>query len=276
MNDPDRDKFYSSTSDDADDGDDYELEPPDADVLAGEERRAREAIEDTRAAIDIDEIYRDADRQRSTEILESWARDFRFRFQVKHLLIATAVLAIVLTLYKLEMLGTAVVLLVMISVAGLYFYLQWQEKKAQDEANRRRQELYARRRAQFKRMKGEATDDDESDSAGEAEIPKAPEPLPSEVDQAWQQAMAEEKFRFRFSLAELMIAMTTAAVIFGLVQILGGEVAATMLGFIALFGLVIHALGVEPPSVVVLGWWMILALYVLLSIGVAVWSSFAG
>ena len=51
--------------------------------------------------------------------------------------------------------------------------------------------------------------------------------------------------------------------------------AATMLGFVALFGLVIHALGVEPPDVVVLGWWMILVLYVLLSIAVAVWSSFA-
>jgi hypothetical protein len=275
MDDRDREKLDSSMSDDADDGGDYELEPPDADVLAGEERRAREAIEETRAAIDIDEIYRDADRERSSEILEGWARDFRFRFQVKHLLIATAVLSIVLTLYKLEMLGTAVVLLVMISVAGLYFYLQWQEKKAQDEANHRREAVYARRRAQFKRMTGEAADDDASESGVEKAIPKAAEPLPSAVDEAWQQAMAEEKFRFRFSLAELMFAMTTAAIIFGLVQILGGEVAATMLGFIALFGLVIHALGVEPPGVVVLGWWMILALYVLLSIGVAVWSSFA-
>jgi hypothetical protein len=273
MDDRDRDKFYSATDDDADDGGDYELEPPDADVLAGEERRAREAIEETRMAIDIDEIYRDVDRQRSNEILESWVRDFRFRFQVKHLLMATAVLAIVLTLYKLEMLGTAVVLLIMVSVAGLYFYLQWQEKKAQDEANRRRQALYARRRAHFKKMTGEAADDEQPPV--EEEMPKVPLPLPSEVDQTWQEAMAREKFRFRFSMSELMIAMTIAAVIFGLVQILGGEVAATMLGFIALFGLVVHALGLEPPGVVVLGWWLILALYVLLSIAVAVWSSFA-
>ena len=69
-------------------------------------------------------------------------------------------LAIVLTLYKLEMLGTAVVLLVMISVAGVYFYLQWQEKKAQDEANRRRQEMYARRRAHFKKVHGGETADE--------------------------------------------------------------------------------------------------------------------
>jgi hypothetical protein len=269
----DRDKFYSSTADDSDDGGDYELEPPDADVLAGEERRAQQAIEETQLSIDIDEIYRDVGQQRSSEILENWVRGFRFRFQVKHLLIATAVLAIMLTLYKLELLGTAVVLLVMISVAGVFLYLQWQEKKAHDEAARRREQLYARRRAHHKKVHrgGEADDAATIDD----DMPKVPEPPPSEVDQAWQQAVEREKFRFRFSLSELMIAMTAAAIIFGLVQILGGEVAATMLGFVALFGLVIHAIGVEPPDVVVLGWWMILALYVLLSIGVAVWTSFA-
>jgi hypothetical protein len=133
--------------------------------------------------------------------------------------------------------------------------------------------LYARRRAHFKKQHGGATDDSEVGTLDD--IPKAPEPLPSATDQAWQAALARERFRFRFSLAELMIAMTTAAVIFGLVQILGGEVAATMLGFIALAGLLVHALGYEPPDVVVLGWWMILALYVLLSIAVALWTSLA-
>ena len=39
MDDRERDKFYSSASDDADDGDEYEVEPPDAHVLADEERR---------------------------------------------------------------------------------------------------------------------------------------------------------------------------------------------------------------------------------------------
>ena len=40
-------------------------------------------------------------------------------------------------------------------------------------------------------------------------------------------------------------------------------------------GLVVHALGFDPPAVVILGWWLILVLYVLLSIGAALWSSFA-
>ena len=88
--------------------------------------------------------------------------------------------------------------------------------------------------------------------------------------------MAKEKLRIRFSLREMMLAMTTAAVVFGLVRALGGaDIAATLLGFLALIGLAVHALGFEPPGVVVLGWWVILVLYVALSIVAAMWSAFA-
>ena len=74
-------------------------------------------------------------------------------------------------------------------------------------------------------------------------------PLPNETDQAWQDAMAREKFRFRFSLRELLTAMTAAAVIFGLVRLLGGmDNTAILLGFVALGGLVISALGFDPPE----------------------------
>jgi hypothetical protein len=74
----------------------------------------------------------------------------------------------------------------------------------------------------------------------------------------------------------MMAAMTTAALIFGLVRVLGGaENAATVLGFIALLGLFVHGVGFRPPSVMVLGWWLILVLYVLLSIFAAVFSAFA-
>jgi hypothetical protein len=273
----DRDEFYLSKADaEDDDGDDYELEPPDAEVVAAEERRGREAIDASRTTIDIDEIYRDAGRQRADEILESWFKDFkfRFRFQVKHLLIATAVLAIVLTLARLQMLGTVAVLLVMFSVAGLFFYLQWQEKKAEDEATRRRHEMYERRRAHFENMKSGRTDAAETRVAADSEgITSA---RPGAADAAWEEAVSREPFRFRFSLAELMIAMTTAAVVLGLLYLLGTPSnTATLLGFVALVGLVVHALGFEPPSIVVLGWWLILVLYVLLSILAAVFPAMA-
>lgn len=271
MDSRDRDKFYTHTPED-DDGDEYELEPPDEHVIAAEKQRTKEAIEATQGSIDIDEIYRDAAKDRSSEILESWFRDFKFgfRFQVKHLLIATAVLAIVLALAKLKMLGTTAVMLVMLGVGGLYFYLQWQEKKAQDEATRRRHEMYARRRAhiqQSMRTSGPV--------AGDSVAPVA-RTQSTAAESGEPETDARPKFRLRFSMAELLIAMTTAAVIFGLVQILGGASnTATLLGFLALIGLVIHALGFEPPGVVVLGWWFILVLYVVLSIAAALWSGIA-
>jgi hypothetical protein len=274
MNSRDRDEFYLSKPDAAeDDGDDYELEPPDAEVLAAEERRGREAIDATHATIDIDEIYRDAGRQRADEILENWFKDFRFRFrfQVKHLLIATAVLAIVLTLAKLQMLGTVAVLLVMFSVAGLFFYLQWQEKKAEDEATRRRHEMYERRRAHFEAVqKGTTGHPATSAKAGPLRTDRAP----AATDAEWEEAISREPFRFRFSMAEMLMAMTTAAVVLGLAYLLGTPSnTATLLGFVALVGLVVHALGFEPPSIVVLGWWLILVLYVMLSIMAAVFPA---
>jgi hypothetical protein len=271
MNPSERNDFYLSKPKGADEGDDYELEPPDADVIAGEERRAQEVIEASQATIDIDEIYRDAARQRSDEILENWFRDgkFRFRFQVKHLLIATAVLAIVLTLAKWQVLGTVAVITVMLSVAAVYFYFQWQERKAEDQAARRREEMYARRRAQMHKVAG-------GGPAAPAAAAARTDPTPAIDDDVWQEARTSEKFRFQFSVGQMMAAMTTAALIFGLVRLLGGaENAATVLGFIALLGLFVQGVGFRPPSVVVLGWWLILVLYVLLSIFAAVYRGFA-
>jgi hypothetical protein len=103
----------------------------------------------------------------------------------------------------------------------------------------------------------------------------APSP-PSKLDEIWQEATAGEPVWFRFSLRELIIAMTTAAVILGMMRLLGGPAStATVLGFVALIGLIIHALGFEPPQLVILGWWFILVMYVLLSIFAAVWSGLA-
>jgi hypothetical protein len=161
----------------------------------------------------------------------------------------------------------------MVSVAGLYLYLQWQEKKQRDEADRRRQEMYARRRAPLEKQGGPATD---SGDDVKSEPITAPPALPNETDQVWQESMAQEKLRIHFSLREMMLAMTAAAMILGLVHALGGAAnAATLLGFVALIGLVVHALGFEPPEIFVLGWWLMLVLYVLLSLFAALRSGFS-
>ncbi len=132
MDDPERDKFYSPPDQPSDD-EELELEPPDESIA---ERKKQAALDAIRSSIDIDEIYREADRNRGSEILENWARNFRFRFQVKHLLIATAVLAIVLTLIKLKLFWTTLIVSIMLSVASLYAYLKWEERKHEAEAAR--------------------------------------------------------------------------------------------------------------------------------------------
>jgi hypothetical protein len=277
MDNRDRDKFYSSSNaDDDDDGEDYELEPPDASVLAAEEQRAKDVIEASQATVDIDEIYRDAGRQRSEEIVENWMRDLKqgFRFQVKHLLFVTAALAIVLTLAQWLGFGAVVVLLVMFSVGGVYFYLQWQEKKAQDDAHQRRQEMFNRQRAHFEKTSGRSAANDVDEFVTSASASGAATQSMYD-DPILQETTTRPSFSFQFSMSQLMIAITVAAVIFGLVHLSGASNAATLLGFVALIGLIVHALGFDPPAVVVLGWWLILVLYVMLSIAAALWSSFA-
>ena len=114
----DRDKFYASGEDD---DAEYELEEPDPALKAADERRKAEAMAALNRSIDIDEVYREHESSRSSEILHDWVKSVRggFRFQVKHLLIATAVVAIAMTLWTLNVLGTALVLLLMFGIRAI-------------------------------------------------------------------------------------------------------------------------------------------------------------
>jgi len=269
MDDPERDKFYSvpETPSDVEDDEELELEPPDESVDEHQRQAVRQAMH---SRIDIDEIYREADRDRGGEILENWVRNFRFQFQIKHLLIATAALAIVLTLVKLHLFWATLVVSVMLFVAGLYAYLRWEDSKHQAEVARKREALYARRRAQLAaQMSGQAPDATEP-----ALLDDVPQPSDA-TDAMWQASVKKEAFhfRFRFSLRELLMLMTAAAVTFGLIRILGGPAATeSVLGLVALAGLIVFACGYEPPQNVVLGWWLILAMYVFISILTFVWG----
>ena len=260
----DRDKLYAA---DAEDDDfEYELEPPDPTVLDAEKRRAAEVVDSVRKSIDIDQIYRDIEN-RDTEVLDEWlsrARGYRFQFQIKHLLILTAIVAVLLTLRHLGVsLITFFVVSGMLLVGGITLYLQWQEKKRLEAADRRRQKMYAERRAAL-------------DAARHA--PGAPVPAVETLSPIEEVGpVARPVYRFRFSLAQFMIAITCAALILGFVTMLGGPSnAATLCGFIALVGLVVHVLGYEPPEVVAFVWWVMLLMYVGLSITAAFWASISG
>ena len=242
-----------------DDEGDYELEPPDTSIIAAEARRGKESIEASRAAIDIDEIYREADRDLGSEMVAKWFKGYRFQFQVKHILIATALLAVALTLWKLQVLGRTLWILFMLGVASFYMYLQWQESKHQREAQERRERMYARRRAMQARQHGQPVDVDEpfDEPSGTQGVVVA-----SEIS---GKPSARPPLRFQFSLKQLLVTMTVAAVIFGAVNLLGGDRTATLLGFVAIVGLVVYAIGVNTPELIVLGWWLILVLYVLIT-----------
>lgn len=267
MDQHDRDKFYSDPVQPSDD-DEYELEAPDPVVEENRRKSVRASIDPT---IDIDEIYREADRDRGTEIIENWVSNFRYQYRHEHILIGTALLAIVVALAKLQILWTAILLLFVGVIFGLYSYLQWQERKQQEEADRKREIVYAKRRAKLaSRASGHAV--------GTPEIPGEEEEedieQPAETSEPTAAAVAKPPFQFQFSVAELATTLTVAAVLLGFTQLAGGaNFTATIFGAIALIGLVVFATRYSPPQVVLLGWWMILLLYVFTTLLAAAWRS---
>jgi hypothetical protein len=266
MDERERDKFYSPP-DPTDDDEEYELEPLDPAIASAEKRHAEQVAEQVRASIDIDEVYREADRSRGTEIIENWARNFHYRFHIKHVLFATAAVVIAIAAAKLGYLVPAVMILIIGSIAGLYLYLNWEERKQQAEADAKREELFAKRREQLQSI-GKAPAGAEPQLSNEPDTSAAMPPDPAA--DMWTEAPEPEPFRIRFSVRSLLIAMTVAAVGLGLISVLGAGPMATILGLIAVAGLVVHALGFEPSQPVIFGWWFILLLYVLLTIAGAV------
>jgi hypothetical protein len=245
--------------------DDYELEieAPDETIEA---KRRQTILESQEARIDIEEIYRDAERDRGGEILENWVRNFKFRFGLRELLIATAMLALAVALVQLQLFWTAAIVLFGLSVASLYFYLTLQERKHQEEVARKRDEIYAQRREKLK-------------ARAPGHIEPVRDTAPVEITPEVSQAMSEissviepppverEPLRFQFSMRELAIAITVSAILLGLVRFVGGPtIAATLFGGVAIAGLVAFVTRIDPPRIVLFGWWVILLMYVLLTL----------
>ena len=252
-----------------DDDEEYELEPLDPAIVAAEQRRAQEVAQRARVPIDIDAVYEEAEHNRGAEIVEGWLRNFKYRFHIKHVVMGTALLAIVVAIASAGYLVPAITVFVLGSLLSIFFYMGWEDRKHQQVADQKREEIYAQRRKR-------ALSATSFSEATETAPPPLPEPAPviaAAAEPATEPA-PPEPFRIQFSLRSMIIAMTIAALTFGMIHALGGPgQTATILGLIAVAGLVIHALGFEPPQSVILGWWFILALYVLLTIAGAVWSS---
>jgi len=260
----DRESFYNSADDDrldggADDGDEYELEPVDPEILESQRRRAQSEVIAAETALDIDKIYADRD---SMEHLEGFAKDFRFQFQVKHMLLATAGLAILLSLGKLFGNFGAFLLVTLSLLAAAHGYLGWKDRKRLARIQEKRDLLVALNR---EKRDSNLTPEQARDRLAELDARHAGE---ASVERLLPQPSGKP-LRIAYSMKEVMIATTVAALTLGLLKALGWgiglELATGGLGLLAVAGLVVFAIGVEIPPLLVLGWWVTLLLYILMS-----------
>jgi hypothetical protein len=140
----DRQTFYRGQDPEADDEDEYELEPPDEEIIAGAKRRADEAIAEASKTVDINELYRDHDDTAIND-LQDYLKDFKFQFGVKHLLWAMTALAVVFVLGQYVFgYGALFVILTFLALAGAYGWITWKEKIRYQEWEAKRDELYRR------------------------------------------------------------------------------------------------------------------------------------
>jgi hypothetical protein len=219
-----------------DDDDDYELElePVDPEILRLERERAQLRTESAVKRIDINEVYGDTSQYSDLEVDLSGLRQFRFTTQ--HLLILTAVLALVLTLYQLTGGVKTVVSVAAVLLAGGWWWASRLERQQEAERERRRAEFH-----------GEQVAPLDDDALGSERAPRS-------------------SFKFAFSTKELLLTTTAAAVTVALLRWIGPEALSMTLGFVALGGLAAYAIGFDPPRQVVLGWWILLVMY--LAVGV--------
>jgi hypothetical protein len=231
---------HNPPTDDGDDGE-YELEPIDPDILEHERQRGEQKSHEAEAAVDVDQVYRETESDDPI----TWDDLRGFRFTIRHLMIGTAVVAIVLTLQELTGCSGLFIAFV-IALAGGWFFVLRKERGIHRERERRLQEL---------------------------KHPTAGQPI---VEAERPVVNATPPFHFSFSLKQVFAALTIAAVTLGLIEVTGEtETAAVLLGTIALLGLLVHLFGFEPAPVVVLGWWLLLVLYIAVSLWAILSPTFA-
>jgi hypothetical protein len=253
--DVDRDALYSSDAIEPDDAH-YELEPPDPDVLSSEQRMAAERIAAAARSIDADELLREDVRRLDIEVVDDWMRTLRFQFQIKHMLWATAFVALLVAVGNYSW-WSSILLGVLITVGGMLTFLSWKEKEHEAVVAERRRQLYAKRDTP-----AGATADAAPSDATPAEAAQSPEPA---APRSPQPPLVQQLLSF-CTPRELLVASIVAVVLLALVgSLLGVATMASCLGILALVGVAIQAVGVEMPRIVTLSWWLMLVLYILLS-----------
>ncbi len=216
--------------DEDDDDFELELEPVDPEILAVERARAKQKTDEASAKVDVDDILREkADEE---DYYVDWGVIKKYRFSTRHLLILTAVMAVVLTMFKL-LHGCSALFIILCVALGIGWYFVLRAERRRTAERQRIREALAR---------GVGPEAVRAESQIEAPPPRV---APA----------------FSYSLKELLIAMGAAAVMLTVIRIFGVDAMAMTLGIIALLGLVVQAAGFDAPRMVVLGWWLLLVFY---------------
>lgn len=226
--------------DEDDDDFELELEAIDPEILAHERLRGQQKTDEAIAKVDVDELYK---KPENFEYDVEWSKLRQFKFTTRHLLILTAVFAFGFTLY-LSLSGCmALFVAVLLAIAAGWYAVVRVERREAAERERRRREFDAARSASPIAVEpGASTWIDES---------RPPRP----------------EFRFAFSLKQVFITMTVAAVLLGLLLLAGPKALVITLGVLSLAGLAVQTFGwFDPPPAVVFGWWMLLVLYLALGL----------
>lgn len=253
----DRATFYRGLDPDADEVDDYELLPPDEEVIAGEKRRAEQAVEHASKAVELDELYRE-DTSVTGEDIQEYLKDFRFQFGVKHLLMAMTALALMFVVgrYVFGGFGTLLLVVTFVALASAYTWVTWQEQKRRQEWEHKRDELYRRHQQRHDasietKLKG--PDDDWSNVTRQNSL------------LADHGLTIAPSLRWHYSVFDLLALVTLLAVVLTMAMGIGLPLTTLLLGGLLAFGTFSYTTLAHPPRALASVMWMLLVMYVAMS-----------
>ncbi|MGL4513186.1 MAG: hypothetical protein ACRCT8_08855 [Lacipirellulaceae bacterium] len=234
---------------DDEDGDwEYEVEPPDEHVVEQARAAARREIASAEHKIDVDAVYREIENRGDFDAaFDRLKTEFRGGFGVKHLLIAITAIGVVLGLgmggFFTGDAFAALIVLSLLALGAATVWLQWADA-------RRREGAILERARELARSRGD-------------EVPDAPQAPSLNPLEAIRNAIRQ---RGKFSLRDLFLATTFAAVLLGLVALTGSvSGAAAFMGVFAIVGMVLYAIDYTAPRPLVLAWWIAIAGYCVLA-----------
>ncbi|WP_425396953.1 hypothetical protein [Aeoliella sp.] len=252
----DRETFYRGEDPDAGEEDDYELMPPDEEIIAGEKRRAAEAVDQASKSVDIDDLYRD--QAAISDDIEDYVKGLRFQFGVKHLLWAMTALAVMFVVgkYIIGGLGAMLLVLTFLGLAAAYGWFTWQEQQRLQQWEAKRDELYRRHQERFKDDGVSKFDRPQNDP------PKAPRASAPPGDDTMTFTNPPH---FAFTTQDLlMLATMTCVVLFTMLRF-GFAAGTLVLGLLLGAAVIASATLPNPPRAVATGAWLLLVFYVVMS-----------